>query len=106
MLNGGGCLREVAVHGVLTLPFIRSTFMGTLNHSSMELVLNTQIVIVISDKFEFEKFDPVFSSTVVLIHDASGHDHNLSFSVTPTKYMCARVSNGFIHFQVSGYMYK
>ena len=54
---GGGRLREVVVHRGLTLCFIRSTFMGTLNHSSMELLLNTQIAtsykkIVISDKFE------------------------------------------------------
>ena len=42
---GGGRLREreVVVHEGLTLPFLRSTFMSTLNHSSMELVLNTQI---------------------------------------------------------------
>ena len=40
---GGGRLREVVVHRGLTLCFIRITFMGTLNHSSMELVLNTLI---------------------------------------------------------------
>lgn len=40
---GGGHLREVVVHRGLTLCFIRSTFIGTLNHSSVELVLNTQI---------------------------------------------------------------
>ena len=40
---GGGRLREVVVHRGLTLCFIRSTFIGTLNHSSVELVLNTQI---------------------------------------------------------------
>ena len=54
---GGGRLREVVVHRGLTLSFIRSTFIGMLNQSSMELVLNTQIAtsckkIVISDKFE------------------------------------------------------
>ena len=73
---GGGRLREVVVHRGLTLCFIRSTFTGTLNHSS--IVLNTQIAkkIVISDKFEQ---DPVFSSRVVLIHDVSGHEHNKLF---------------------------
>ena len=40
---GGGRLREVVVHRGLTLCFIRSTFIGTLNQSGMELVLNTQI---------------------------------------------------------------
>ena len=40
---GGGRLREVVVHRGLTLCYIRSTFIGTLNHSSVELVLNTQI---------------------------------------------------------------
>ena len=40
---GGGRLREVVVHRGLTLSFIRSTFIGMLNQSSMELVLNTQI---------------------------------------------------------------
>ena len=40
---GAGRLREVVVHRGLTLCFIRSTFMGMLNHNSMELVLNTQI---------------------------------------------------------------
>ena len=70
---GGGRLREVVVHRGLTLCFIRSTFTGTLNHS--RIVLNTQIAkkFVISDNFEQ---DPVFSSTVVLINDSSGHDHN------------------------------
>ena len=33
----------MVVHEGLTLPFLRSTFTSTLNHSSMELVLNTQI---------------------------------------------------------------
>ena len=42
---GGGRLqeREVVVYEGLTLAFLRSTFTSTLNHSSMELVLNTQI---------------------------------------------------------------
>ena len=35
----GGCINYEG----LTLPFLRSTFTSTLNHSSMELVLNTQI---------------------------------------------------------------
>ena len=40
---GAGQLQQVVVHRGLTMCFIRSTFMGMLNHSGMELALNTQI---------------------------------------------------------------
>ena len=107
---GGGRLqeREVVVYEGLTLPFLRSTFTSTLNHSSMELVLNTQIAKKLLFQTNLNKIQLFLAQSFWFMTrvDMTIIKYYYSFLFVTPKIMYARMSNGFLHFQVSGFIYK